>query len=105
MLSLPFLLSSHQIVDEASTWSRSLAKGITDESAAHGIKVESWSTPHLRDMGRLNATQADLAAAAKHARASGFKVIMLAMSTYVELAVRALLDEGLFGKGFVIISA
>ena len=94
-----------QLVDGSSTWSRSLAKGITDESAAHGIKVESWSTPHLRDMGRLNATQADLAAAAKHARASGFKVILLAMSIYVELAIRALLDEGLFGKGFVIISA
>ena len=105
MLSLPFLLSSHQIVDEASTWSRSLAKGITDESAAHGIKVESWSTPHLRDMGRLNATQADLAAAAKHARASGFKVILLTMSTKVELAVRALLDEGLFGEGFIIMGA
>ena len=56
-------------------------------------------------MGRLNATQADLAAAAKHARASGFKVILLTMSTYVELAVRALLDEGLFGEGFIIMGA
>ena len=94
----PFMM-----VDEASTWASSLAKEIVSKSADHEIKFESWYAPHLQDITRLNATKADLAAGAKYARAQGFKVIMLAMSVHVELAVRALFDEGVYGKGIVII--
>jgi ABC-type branched-subunit amino acid transport system substrate-binding protein len=93
------------LVDQASTWANSLAKGITDKSAAHGIVLESWWTPHLRDMSKLNATKLDLAAAAKHAKDKGFKVILLAMSNFVELAVRALYDEGMYGEGIVLIGS
>ena len=47
----------------------------------------------------------DLAAAAKSASDGGYKVILLAMSTNVEFAVRALYDEGLYGEGIVIIGS
>jgi len=91
------------VVDQASTWANSLAAGITDMSAKHGITLDSWWTPHLRDMSKLNATKKDLAAAAKHARALDYKVIVLAMSVNVEFAVRALLDAETFGQGVVIL--
>ena len=47
----------------------------------------------------------DLAAAAKSASDGGYKVILLAMSANVELAVRALYDEGLYGEGIAIIGS
>ena len=93
------------LVDQASTWANSLAKDITDKSAAHGIVLDNWWTPHLRDMSKLNATKQDLAAAAKHARDKGYKVILLAMSKYVDLAVKALYDEGVYGEGIVFIGS
>jgi hypothetical protein len=93
------------LVDQASTWANSLAKDITDKSAAHGIVLDNWWTPHLRDMSKLNATKQDLAAAAKHARDKGYKVILLAMSKYVDLAVKALYDEGVYGEGIVLIGS
>ena len=93
------------MVDQNSQWATSLAKDITDKGETFGIKMDNWWTPNLRDMAKVNVTKANLAAAAKHARANGFKVIVLAMSKYVELAVRALYDEGLYGKGIVIIGS
>ena len=92
------------IVDEAYVWAKSLAKGMTDKAKVHGIELNSWFTPHLRDASKLNATKADLAAAATYARAKGFKVIVLAMSTYIQYALRALLEEGLYGEGVVIMA-
>ena len=93
------------MVDQNSSWASSLAKDITDKGKTFGIEMDNWWTPNLRNMSKVNATKANLAAAAKHARDSGFKVIVLAMSKYVELAVRALYDEGLYGKGIVIIGS
>ena len=93
------------IVDQASTWANSLAKSITDKSSNYGIVLENWWTPHLRNMSKLNATRLDLLEAAKLARSKGYKVIVLSMSKYVELAVRALYDEGLYGEGIVIIGS
>ena len=93
------------LVDQASVWASSLAKDITDKSAAHGIVLDSWWTPHLRDMSKLNATKLDLEAAAKRAKDKGYKVILLAMSVHVNLAVKALYDEGMYGEGIVIIGS
>ena len=93
------MLNVNLLQDGASTFSRGLAKDIT---TAADITIDKHVTPHLQNMSRLKATKADLAAAAKYARGNGYKVIVLAFRSYVELAVHALYDEGLYGDGIVI---